>query len=118
MEEFGLPLGLVIIDTIVVSAGYPQPGAENDPAVGQALMNVLKEAAQRSVLLCVGRRSLRQGYYRRHPRHLSEGSVGRRGAGLPGRPRTKWPSDQYPLGGTQMPRRSAGGGILLHRAKG
>jgi hypothetical protein len=54
MEEFGLPLGLVIIDTIVVSAGYPQPGAENDPAVGQALMNVLKEAAQRLSCFVLG----------------------------------------------------------------
>jgi hypothetical protein len=54
MEEFGLPLGLVIIDTIVVSAGYPQPGAENDPAIGQALMNVLKEAAQQLSCFVLG----------------------------------------------------------------
>ena len=46
IEEFGLPLGLIIIDTIVVTAGYSQPGAENDPAVTQAIMSVLKEVAQ------------------------------------------------------------------------
>jgi len=46
ISEFGLPLGLIIIDTVAVSAGYPQPGAENDPAVTQAVMNVLKEVAQ------------------------------------------------------------------------
>jgi hypothetical protein len=46
VEEFGLPLGLIVIDTIVVSAGYPQPGAENDPAVTQIVMTVLKEVAQ------------------------------------------------------------------------
>ena len=46
IAEFGLPLGLIIIDTIVVSAGYPQLGAENDPAVTQTLMGVLKEVAQ------------------------------------------------------------------------
>src|SRR5215472_10666721 len=46
ITEFGLPLGLIIIDTIVVSAGYPQLGAENDPAVTQTLMGVLKEVAQ------------------------------------------------------------------------
>jgi AAA domain len=46
IAEFGLPLGLIIIDTIVVSAGYPQPGAESDPAVTQTVMNVLKEVAQ------------------------------------------------------------------------
>jgi AAA domain len=46
IAEFGLPLGLIIIDTVVVSAGYPQPGAESDTAVTQAVMNVLKEVAQ------------------------------------------------------------------------
>jgi AAA domain len=46
IAEFGLPLGLIIVDTIVVSAGYPQPGAESDPAVTQTVMNVLKEAGQ------------------------------------------------------------------------
>jgi hypothetical protein len=44
--EFGLPLGLVIIDTIAACAGYDRPGAENDSAVGQALMNALKVVAQ------------------------------------------------------------------------
>jgi hypothetical protein len=46
VTEFGLPLGLIIIDTVVVSAGYPQPGAESDTAVTQTVMNVLKEVAQ------------------------------------------------------------------------
>ena len=44
--EFGLPLGLVIIDTVAACAGYDRPGAENDSAVGQALMNALKVVAQ------------------------------------------------------------------------
>jgi RecA-family ATPase len=47
LEEFGLPLGLIIIDTIAACAGYSQPGAENDNAVGQAIMNVLKAVAQK-----------------------------------------------------------------------
>jgi AAA domain len=46
LEEFGLPLGLIAIDTIAACAGYSQPGAENDNAVGQAIMNVLKAVAQ------------------------------------------------------------------------
>jgi hypothetical protein len=46
IAEFGLPLGLIIIDTVVVCAGYPQPGAESDTAVTQTVMNVLKEVAQ------------------------------------------------------------------------
>ena len=44
-EEFGLPLGLVIIDTIAACAGYGKAGEENDAATGQALMNILKVAA-------------------------------------------------------------------------
>jgi AAA domain len=44
--EFGLPLGPIVIDTIAACAGYSQAGAENDNAVGQALMNVLKAVSQ------------------------------------------------------------------------
>ena len=46
LQEFGLPLGLIAVDTIAASAGYSQPGAENDNAVGQAIMNVLKAFAR------------------------------------------------------------------------
>jgi hypothetical protein len=45
-QEFGLPLGLIVIDTIAACAGYAKTGDENDPATGQAVMNVLKGAAQ------------------------------------------------------------------------
>jgi hypothetical protein len=45
-EEFGLPLGLIMVDTIAACAGYSRSGEENDNAVGQALMNVLKAVAQ------------------------------------------------------------------------
>ena len=46
LEEFGLPLGLVVIDTVAACAGYARSGDENDPAVGQAVMNVLKAVAE------------------------------------------------------------------------
>jgi hypothetical protein len=46
MRDYGLPLGLVIIDTFAACAGYRRSGEENDNAVGQALMNVLKAVAQ------------------------------------------------------------------------
>jgi hypothetical protein len=46
LEEFGLPLGLIIVDTIAASAGYARAGDENDPAAGQAVMNVLRTVAQ------------------------------------------------------------------------
>ena len=45
-QEFGMPLGLIFIDTITASAGYSQPGAENDNGVGQHLMNVLKTVGE------------------------------------------------------------------------
>jgi hypothetical protein len=44
-EEFGLPLGLIIIDTVVASAGYVIPGAENDSGINQRLMIVLRLAS-------------------------------------------------------------------------
>src|SRR5262249_52596646 len=46
MADFGLPLGLIIIDTLVACAGYRRSGEENDNAVGQALMNVLSAVAR------------------------------------------------------------------------
>ena len=45
-KEFGLPLGLIAIDTIAACAGYSRAGDEYDNAVGQAVMNVLKVVAQ------------------------------------------------------------------------
>jgi AAA domain len=45
-KDFGLPLGLIGIDTIAVCAGYSRAGDENDNAVGQAIMNVLKAVAR------------------------------------------------------------------------
>jgi len=45
-DEFGLPLGLIGIDTIAACAGYHRAGDEYDNAVGQAVMNVLKAVAQ------------------------------------------------------------------------
>jgi hypothetical protein len=45
-QEFGLPLGLIIIDTVAACAGYMRAGDENDPAAAQAVMNVLKALAQ------------------------------------------------------------------------
>jgi hypothetical protein len=44
-KEFGLPLGLIAIDTIAACAGYARAGDEYDNAVGQAVMNVLKAVA-------------------------------------------------------------------------
>jgi hypothetical protein len=46
MAEFGLPLGLIIIDTVAASAGYNTPGAENDNAINQALMNTIRMVGQ------------------------------------------------------------------------
>jgi hypothetical protein len=53
-NEFGLPLGLIIIDTVAAAAGYAKQGAENDDAVGQAIMNVLQNLAQRMNCFVLG----------------------------------------------------------------
>jgi hypothetical protein len=53
-EKFGLPLGLLILDTVTAAAGYSTPGAENDAAICQQLMNVLKAAAPRLSCFCLG----------------------------------------------------------------
>jgi hypothetical protein len=53
-KEFGLPLGLIGIDTIAASAGYARAGDEYDTAVGQAIMNVLKAVAQEMKCFVLG----------------------------------------------------------------
>ena len=52
--EFGLPLGLFIIDTMAVAAGYHEQGAENDSAVVTAVMRVLKDVAERLSCFVLG----------------------------------------------------------------
>jgi hypothetical protein len=46
-QEFGLPLGLIVIDTVAACAGYTRAGDESDPAAAQTVMNVLKVLAQK-----------------------------------------------------------------------
>ena len=46
-EQFGLPLVLIIIDTVIAGSGYSKDGQENDASAGQAVMNTLKEVAKR-----------------------------------------------------------------------
>jgi hypothetical protein len=84
LVEFGLPLGLIVMDTIAACAGYTKAGDENDAATGQAVMNVLKVVAQGAQLLRAGGRSFRQELGSRHPGRLQQGSRRRSGTGLPG----------------------------------
>ena len=44
--EYGLPLGIVVIDNITACAGYTQSGGESDAATGSAIMGVLKAVAE------------------------------------------------------------------------
>jgi hypothetical protein len=44
-QEFGLPLGLVVIDTVAASAGYAQQGAESDAAVACHIIRVFAQVA-------------------------------------------------------------------------
>jgi hypothetical protein len=45
--KFGVPLVLIVIDTIIAGAGYSKDGQENDAAAGQVVMNTLKAVASR-----------------------------------------------------------------------
>ncbi len=54
MAEFGVPLVLIIIDTIAASAGYTKPGDENDAAIGAMIMNLFTELSRRSGALVLG----------------------------------------------------------------
>jgi hypothetical protein len=47
-ERFGVPLVLIIIDTMIAGAGYTKDGQESDSAAGQAVMNTLKQVAKRT----------------------------------------------------------------------
>ena len=84
-QEFGLPLGLIVIDTVAACAGYTRAGDENDPAAAQAVMNVLKALGTGARLLRARRRPLRQERGGRHPWRLQQGERQRSGAGLPRR---------------------------------
>ena len=53
-QEFGLPLGLIVIDTVAASAGYRRAGDENDPAVGQAIMSTFQALAQATNCFVLG----------------------------------------------------------------
>jgi hypothetical protein len=44
--EFGLPLVLIIVDTVVAAAGFSRSGEENDAALAQAIMRRLATLAQ------------------------------------------------------------------------
>jgi hypothetical protein len=84
-QEFGLPLGLIVIDTVAACAGYARAGDESDPAAAQAVMNVLKALAQTLGCFVLGVRSLRQERGGRHPWRQQQGGRQRSGAGLPRR---------------------------------
>jgi hypothetical protein len=53
-QEFGMPLGLIVIDTVAASAGYAQQGAESDAAVASHIMRVLQQAAQACSCVVLG----------------------------------------------------------------
>jgi AAA domain len=52
--NFDLPLGLIIVDTMAVAAGYREQGAENDSAIVTAVMRVLKDTAERLSCFVLG----------------------------------------------------------------
>lgn len=52
--DFGVPLVLIIIDTIAVAAGYEKSGEENDSAISQRVMSTLAKLAQQTTTFVFG----------------------------------------------------------------
>jgi AAA domain len=54
MAKWGLPLVLIIIDTIVVSAGFTKEGQDNDTAIGQRIMSTMAELSKATGTFVLG----------------------------------------------------------------
>jgi hypothetical protein len=54
LSRFGVPLVLIIIDTIIAGAGYTRDGQDNDAAAGQMVMNNMKTVAKRMGCFVMG----------------------------------------------------------------
>jgi hypothetical protein len=52
--EWGLPLALIVIDTVVVSAGYTKEGQDNDAAIGQRIMSTMGELSKATGAFVLG----------------------------------------------------------------
>jgi hypothetical protein len=53
-RRFGVPLGLIIVDTIPAAAGYSRSGDEQDSSATQAVHNVLRALAQETDAFVLG----------------------------------------------------------------
>jgi hypothetical protein len=52
--DFDLPLALIVVDTVVASAGYSRSGDENDAAINHAIMSRLAALSRESGALVLG----------------------------------------------------------------
>ena len=117
-QEFGLPLGLIVIDTIAACAGYAKAGDENDPATGQAVMNILKLAAQELNCFVLGVDHFGKSLEAGTRGASSKEAAADLGVGLPGRQGTERQRRQHQAGGAEEPRRSARRGVPVCAALG
>jgi hypothetical protein len=53
-RDFGLPLALIVVDTVVAAAGFTKDGQENDAALGQAIMRTLAHLSRAIGCFVVG----------------------------------------------------------------
>jgi hypothetical protein len=51
--DFGLPVVLIVIDTLMAAAGYRDKGDENDSVLGQRLKTILEYVAKKHNLFCI-----------------------------------------------------------------
>jgi hypothetical protein len=53
-SEFDLPLALIVIDTVVATAGFAKAGDENDAAIAASVMNTLAALSRGAAALVLG----------------------------------------------------------------
>ena len=116
-QEFGLPLGLVVIDTIAACAGYPRAGDENDFGSRPGRHECAEGDCRDARLFRARRRSLRQERGIRHPWLRRQGERQRSGTGLPRRQGAQWQRHEHKAGRAEEPGRPAGPGIPLRLAR-
>jgi hypothetical protein len=51
--NFGVPVALIVIDTLMAAAGYRDKGDENDSALGQRLKSILEYVSKKYNLFCM-----------------------------------------------------------------
>ena len=103
-RNFGLPVVLIWIDTVITAAGYNE-GGDNDTAASQKVMSALRILSKHTGALGSWHRSFRQSRRNRHPRLVCQGRCCRYGDRPAGGPGTERRRQEHPACRAQATRR-------------